>query len=253
MTKTAAWPKALAVLVVAVVTIRARQGGVFIGGGDVTLFTWGHGMQADKGEGRQIVVKKYFCAPRLLVVAIAAVFTFLPFVDVVELVAGVTGGLELVVENMSGMTGFACQLCVQAAQWELRVFAVIETQLHPAFRAVALATFLSVAASVFIIRFVARKAGSALCVTMKIATMTSVAANNSVFTCQWEVRFGVVVKSTVRPLGRRVAHFTTLTIASRMNVVQAVTGNTCGGGIFVALVDMTLLAAGLAMLTSQRK
>jgi hypothetical protein len=210
-------------------------------------------MQADKGESRQIVVKKYVRAPPLLVVAAAAFGAFLPFVDIVELVAGVTSGLELVVEDMPGMAGFAYQLPVQAVQWEFRVLAVIEIQLRPAFRAVALATFLSVAASVLIIRFVARKAGSALCVIMKISTMTSLAANGPVFTHEWEVRFGVVVKSGVCPLGRRVARFTALTIASCMNVVQAVAGNARSRGAFVALVDMTLPAEGLAVLTSQRK
>ena len=38
-----------------------------------------------------------------------------------------------------------------------------------------------------------------------------------------------------------------------MNVAQTVAGNTCGRGVFVMLIDMTQFAAGLAMLTPQRK
>ena len=130
---------------------------------------------------------------------------------------------------------------------------MIETQLHPSLRAVALATFLSIAPSVFVISFVARKAGFSFCVVMKITTMAGIAADDSVLASEWKVRFGVVVEIGFCPARRRVARRAALTIAPRMNVAQTVAGNTCGRGVFVMLIDMAQFAAGLAMLTPQRK
>jgi len=142
---------------------------------------------------------------------------------------------------------------VQAAKRKLRVLTVIETELYPALWSVALTTFLPVAASVFIIVFVARKAGSSLRVIFELSTMASVAADNPVLSHKWKVRFGVVVKRGFRPPLRGVATLAALTIAPRMNVVQAMTGNTGGRGVFVMFVGVTLFATGLAMLAAQRK
>ena len=130
---------------------------------------------------------------------------------------------------------------------------MIEAQLHPSLRAVALATSLSIAPSVFVISFVARKAGLSFGVVMKITTMAGIAADGSVLSCEWKVRFGIVVEIGFCPARRRVARLAALTMAPRMNVAQTVAGNTCGRGVFVMLIDMTQFAAGLAMLTPQRK
>jgi len=83
--------------------------------------------------------------------------------------------------------------------------------------------------------------------------MAGLAAGDSVFSDKREVRFGVVIKGSRCPAHGFVAGFATLTIATRMNVVQAVTGNARGRGVFIAFVGMTLFTADLAMLTTKWK
>ncbi len=139
---------------------------------------------------------------------------------------------------------------MQAAKRKFRVLAVIETQFYPALWTVALTAFLPVAASVFIVVFVARKAGSSLGVILELSTVASVAADSPVLSYKWEIRFGFVVKRGFRPPLRGMAALAALTVASRMNVVQTMTGDTGSWGIFVMLVDVTLLATGLAMFAS---
>ena len=142
---------------------------------------------------------------------------------------------------------------MQVAKRKFRILAVIETQLYPALWTVALTTFLPVAASVLIIVFVARKAGFSLGVILELSTVASVAADNPVLSHKWKIRFGFVVKRSFRPSLRGMAALAALTVAARMNVVQTMTGDTGSWGIFVMLVDVTLLATGLAMFASQRK
>jgi len=89
VTETAARSKPFAMRVVTFVTIDAGQRCIFIGGSGVTFFARNYGMQADKGESRQVVVKEYFCPPRLLVMAAVACLTLLPFVDIVIPMAAV--------------------------------------------------------------------------------------------------------------------------------------------------------------------
>lgn len=139
---------------------------------------------------------------------------------------------------------------MQAAKRKLRVLAVIETQFYPALWTVALTAFLAVAASVFIIVFVARKAGSSLGVILELSTVASVAADSPVLAHEWKVRFGIVVKRGFRPPLGGMAALAALTVAARMNVAQTMTGDTGSWGIFVMLVDVTLLATGLAMFAS---
>lgn len=142
---------------------------------------------------------------------------------------------------------------MQTAKREFRVLAVIETQFCPALWTVALTALLPVAASVLIVVFVARKAGSSLGVILELSTVASVAADSPVLSHKWEIRFGIVVKRGLRPALRGMATLAALTVAPRMNVVQTMTGNTGSRGVFVMLVDVTLFAAGLAMLASQWK
>lgn len=78
----------------------------------MTLFAWGYGVQADQRECRQIVIKKYSLTPRLLVVAAAALLSYLLLVDVVFRVAAVAIGFQLRSALIRRMTAVALRFDV---------------------------------------------------------------------------------------------------------------------------------------------
>ena len=157
---TAPGPEALAVLVVTSVTIRARQGCVFIGGRDVTLFAWSHGMQPNKGEGRQIVIKKYFPAPCSFVMAAVAFSPFLPFVHVVIFMTAVAISLQLRSALLRRMATAAHDFFVGSTQSELGILAMIEGDPVPTGFAMTLSAFHSECPMVRVVELVAGVTGS---------------------------------------------------------------------------------------------
>ena len=172
---TALRPKALAVLVVTSVTIRARQGCVFIGGRDVTLFARDHGMQADEREGRQIMVKKYIPAPCLFVMAAVAFFPFLPFMHVVIFMTAVAISLQLRSAFLRRMTAVAGDFFVSATQSELGILAMIESDLVPAGFAMTFSAFYAECPLVRVVKLVAGVTGSLELVVEDMPGMTGFA------------------------------------------------------------------------------
>lgn len=172
---TAPGPEALAVLVVTSVTIRARQGRVFIGGRDVTLFAWDHGMQADKGEGRQIMVKKYLCTPSLFVMALVACLPLLSFVDVVILMTAVAISLQLRSALLSRMAAVARDFFVGATQSEFCILVMVESDLVPAGFAMTIRAFCAECSLVLVVEFVTGVTGGLELVVEDMPGMTGFA------------------------------------------------------------------------------
>ena len=175
VTVTAPGPEALAVLVVTSVTIRARQGCVFIGGRNVTLFAGDHGVQADEGEGRQVMVKEYFCTPSLFVVALVAFLPLLSFVDVVILMAAIAISFQLRSALLSRVAAVACHFFVGATQSEFCILVMIESDLVPAGFAMTIRTFCAECPLVFVVEFVAGVTGGLELVVEDMPGMTGFA------------------------------------------------------------------------------
>ena len=115
---------------------------------------------------------------------------------------------------------------------------MVETQLCPAHGAVALVTFSAVATSMFVIIFVTGKAGLALGVVLEIAAVAGVAADPAVFSLERKIGFRVVIEFSFLPINRGMARVTLITVATEVNVVEAVAGNAGGRRVFVALIGV---------------
>ena len=114
---------------------------------------------------------------------------------------------------------------------------MVETQLHPSDGAVALVAFLPIAASMLVVIFVTGKTSLALCVVLEIATVARITADPTVFPLEW--KFGlVVVEGRLFPIVGGMARVTPITVATEVNVVQAMARNAGGRCVLVALVGM---------------
>jgi hypothetical protein len=127
-------------------------------------------MQADEGEGRQVMVKEYFCTPSLFVVALVACLPLLPFVDVVILMTAVAISLQLLSAFFRRMAAVARHFFVGATQSEFCILVMIESDLVPAGRA-----FCAECPLVVVVEFVAGVTGGLELVVEDMPGMTGFA------------------------------------------------------------------------------
>lgn len=127
--------------------------------GQVTGLTGCDAMHPDQGEPSQVMVEKDLLVPCLFVVATGTVFSLLSIVHVVDPMTVDTLGLFERIHRAAAMTGGTHQIDVPSLEWEFRILGVIEIDLFPAFRRVALLTFGSISSLVFIILAMAGNTG----------------------------------------------------------------------------------------------
>ena len=123
--------EAMAMFVVALMTIDTGAGSILVSRRKMTLFTGGNGMQTDERKSSQIMVEEYLLSPRVLVVTVLAMLPFLTVVDIVIRVAAVAVGCQFISFFFSRMTVATGHLVVGATQREFRVLVVIELDLLP--------------------------------------------------------------------------------------------------------------------------
>ena len=87
MTKRAFLTEAFLVDVVLFVTFDALQGRILVGCSEMALLARDNGVKSDERKFGKVVIEKNFFPPTLLIVASFTEFSFLPFVNVVSLVA----------------------------------------------------------------------------------------------------------------------------------------------------------------------
>lgn len=172
-------------------------------------------------------------------------------VRVVELVAGIAGGLELALEDIPDMTRFAGNLRVQASKRKLGIFAVIELQLDPADRTVALLAFSPIAPSMLVVILVTGEASLALRIILEIAAVAGSTTNTLMFTDERKVGLRVVVEIRFFPINRGVTGVTLITMTTKVNVIQTVTGDAGCRRVLVALADMAKIAANFLVFPQQ--
>jgi small neutral amino acid transporter SnatA (MarC family) len=80
----------------------------------VTLLTRHGGMHAKQRESGQVVIKRQFYQPPLLVVTTFAGRAFLAFVHIICLMAGDAGGLQFIVVGVAAVAQPTRSLCVRA-------------------------------------------------------------------------------------------------------------------------------------------
>ena len=156
---------------------------------------------------------------------------------IVKLVAGVTGLLELAVEDVADMTGFAGYAGMKASQRKFRILVVVESQIDPADGTMALVAHSSIATSVLVIILVTGKTAGALRIILEISTVTGVTAHLSMMAFQWKAGL-VVIKFRLFPSGRCMTRATSVATATEVNVVETMAGYTAVGGIFIAFIRM---------------
>ena len=114
---------------------------------------------------------------------------------------------------------------------------MVETQLHPSDGAVALVAFLPIATSMLVVIFVTGKTSLALCVILEIATVARITASPPMFPFEWKIGL-VVIEVRLFPILGGMARVTLITVATEVNVVEAVAGNAGRRCVLVALVGM---------------
>ena len=86
-------------------------------------------MCAEQREARQVVFKFHLLAPAAFIVTTLAIATFLITMDIIGLVTGITGGLDLLCAHRPGMAGLTGRFGMQAAQRVIGIAVVIESGL----------------------------------------------------------------------------------------------------------------------------
>ena len=168
-------PKLPAIRVVAKAAIYAEA--AFVMGILVTIGTFGRGVfirlcpmaflaghqpvQADQRETRQIVIEDNPLTPAFLIVAIPAVRPQLAFMRIVLLVTGDACLLQLVAIEIAFMACVAFRLGVLTVQRKLRFLIMIETDLVPFRRLMAVLTFRAVTAAMDILQLMAGRTNRA--------------------------------------------------------------------------------------------
>jgi hypothetical protein len=168
-------------------------------------------------------------------------------------VTGVTGGLELFLENQPLVAGLTAEGFVLSTQGKLGVLVVIESQNEPALGAVTFIALRAITSSMLVILLVAIEAGRAEGIFLEISAMTRFAPGLLMIAHKRKFRVTVMIDNHVFPTGGRVAGFTTSPIASAVNVVQPVAGKALHGSVLVALVGMTLIAGDFLVLALEGK
>jgi hypothetical protein len=125
-------PEASTVLIVPFMTIDACFGGILVSGRKMAFFAWDYGMQANQWKARQVVIEEYLFTPRLLVVTVIALLSFLALVNVVIRMTAVAIGAEFLPVLFSRMAIAAQYLSVCPEQSELGIRVVIEGDFFPA-------------------------------------------------------------------------------------------------------------------------
>ena len=133
---------------------------------------------------------------------------------------------------------------MQAFQRKFRVFAVVESQLHPADGTVALIALSAVTTTMLVVVFVTGKTGRPLRIILEISAVAGITAHLAVFAFEWEIGF-VVIEFCLFPISRSVARLAFITAAAQVDVVEAVTGNAGGRRVLIALIDVTKIAPDL--------
>ena len=116
---------------------RAVRLRIFIGRAGMAVLARGCGMRTEQGEARQVMLELHLLAPTAFIVAALAIAPFLATMNIVGLVAGKTGSLDLLGAHRAGMAGLASRFGMQSTQRVLGIAVMIEGGLRPFAAAVA--------------------------------------------------------------------------------------------------------------------
>jgi hypothetical protein len=147
-----------------------------------------------------LTVIKPGLGPAPFIVTLQAFFTFLPLMDIVVTMAGVTFRFQFFLEQVPFMTTNATYFPMPATQPIFRCLAVVEDAQRPAFWCMATFTLGAEFAAVLIVFFVTGATGFG-CIFMVLCFMARLASNVPVFTDQRVVRLAVI-KSNLSPAQR---------------------------------------------------
>ena len=124
---------------------------LWVDGIEMTGFTGGYAMDPDQWKARYVMFEKELFSPALFIVAVAAILTQVPFVQIDGPMAGDTLGLFQIIHCGIAMAGVTTQLFMLAFQFEFGVLTVIELGLCPTRGAMTILAFLTVASFMVVI------------------------------------------------------------------------------------------------------
>ena len=132
--------------------------GIFERGCAVTFLAGHRRVGAKQRKLRQIMIEIDFLDPAFLAVTLVALLAFLTLMHIILSVAGVTILGCLVLIKIARVAVHTGNFLVLAFERVLRVLIVIEFNLAPGFRRMAIMAFLTVQALVLVFKLVTRKA-----------------------------------------------------------------------------------------------
>jgi hypothetical protein len=251
-------PELPAVRVVTVVALRSEVAAMHVDGGmarraiergvleclrNVAFFAWNECVRSDQRKAGEIVIEEYLVAPAALVVAPLAGLSFLAFVYVVRLVAGVARSLELAFVAPFAMTVVARGLCVLAAERVLGVPIVVEISRLPRRRHMATLALRPESAAMNVVPRVTPVAAPGRGIVEETSGMALLARHGGVPTFEPEARVFRMIEGDLRPSHRLVAVLALSSKAAGVLVVRFVTRLTVSRRRFVALGPVTALAS----------
>ena len=223
--------KLVFVLVVFFVTGHTGYARVLEGGRQVALLALGLGVLAEQRETGQAVID-LAGFPVTLVVTGFAFLAFLPLMFVVLLVAGDAGRWQLVLEQRTGVTGFALGFGMFAAQGVFSIPVVVERSCLPAFLDVTGFAFVAESSLMAFLVVVGAMAGDARLLEffhVQDAGMAGFTLGRDVFATQNVFRVAVMIKGRDGPVLFGVtglALFAEATLVAFLVVVGLVAGDT---------------------------
>ena len=226
------------VLIVFLVAGDAGNARVLEGGRQVAFLALDLGMHAEQREAGQAVID-LAGFPVTLVVTGFAFFTFLALVLVVFLVTGDAGRWQLVLEQRTGVTGFALGFGMFAAQGVFSIPVVVERSSLPAFLDVTGFAFVAESPLVALLVVVGAMTGDARLLEffhVQDAGMAGFTLGRDVFAAQNVFRVAVMVKGRDGPVLFGVAAlalFTKVALVAFFVIVGLVTGHANASELFL--------------------
>ncbi len=205
----------------------------------VTIVTFDFGMTSEQRETGQIVIEADCRRETRLAVAAIAFLSELPLVRIIVIVAAETVGCRERNGDRIEMTFVAREICVRVVQRKLRVTLVIESDIEPLGRLMAIAAQRAVDPIVRIVLLVAIEAFGGEFLLVYIALMTRLAFEAPMPIDQRKPRHRSVVEEHFLPVQGRMAILALGSVGTHVRIVVPMAAHALLARALVQLVDVT--------------
>lgn len=209
-------------------------------------------MQSHKREIAQVMIESHVRLPCLNTMTVATTGTQRLLVHIVTAMTGHAGRFQFFLFGCALVASHAAGFSMGTEQRKLRFLAMIELRLIPCLGRVAGLALGSVPAMVRVIAAMAIDTSLAGGLFEIVSGMAGLAGKPPVPCSQGKTGFLRMIEDLLFPCARLMTVFAGRTAFTLVRIVDAVTGDTGRGCVFVALSGMTQSAFNLVMGTRQR-